>query len=263
MLFIDIHAHILPGLDDGAKTIDESLAMVQTAMQNGTTILVATPHVSTGSFETSKEEILTAVANINKELSRVGCELLVLPGAEYSLEPSLPKRLADGELLTINNIGRHLMIELPSVFIPDNTEQILYEIQLQGVTPIIAHPERNYYLSRHPELLQIFLKRGVLSQITSASVTGWFGHQIRKTALKFIKLGLVHCLATDAHTVTGRNMVLKPAYELVRRKWGQDYAQILVYDNPCRIINGENVETGLVPRRQSIWKRLLSLLDWG
>jgi len=262
-LFIDIHAHILPGLDDGARTIEESIAMAQTAMRNGTEILVATPHIRTGSCEICKEDILSAVANINRELSQVGSELLVLPGAEYSLEPNLSKRLADGELLTINNMGRHIIIELPSMLIPENTEHILYEIQLQGVTPIIAHPERNHVLSKNPELLQAYSKRGVLSQVTSASVTGWFGREVRNTSLRFIRLGMVQFLASDAHTVTGRNPVLKPAYELVWRKWGQAYAQTLVYDNPYRIINGDNVEVGLLPRKQSIWNRINRIFDWG
>jgi protein-tyrosine phosphatase len=263
-LFIDIHTHILPGLDDGAQTIDDSLQMAQVAFNDGTTILVATPHVRTGTFDNRKDDILIAAADLNKELTAKGINLLVLPGAEYSLEPNLAKRLADGELLTINNMGRHLMIELPSLLIPDNTENILYEIQLQGVTPIIAHPERNYALSRNPGLLQSYVKRGILAQVTSTSITGWFGREVRKTALKFIGLGLVQCVASDGHAATGRAPVLAQAYKEIRHKWGQTCAQALAYDNPCRIINGETVETGSLPRKQTIWNRLRGTLegDW-
>lgn len=252
-MFIDIHTHILPGLDDGAQTIDDSLQMAQVAFNDGTTILVATPHVRTVTFDNRKDDILIAAADLNKELTAKGIDLLVLPGAEYYLEPDLPQRLADGELLTINDAGRHLMIEFPSLLIPEHAERILYEIQLQGVTPIIAHPERNFAFSNNPELLQAYVRRGILAQVTSTSITGLFGPKVRKTALKFVQTGLVQIMASDGHTAGKRAPILGRACQEISRKWGMKYAHNLVAENPQRVINGQSVETGSVPHKQTVW----------
>lgn len=261
-LFIDLHTHMLPGLDDGAQTMEDALGMAKVAWHDGITTVVATPHMSAASPH-SKADLITRVDALNRELSEHGIGIAVLPGAEYAFEPDLPQRLAAGKLLTINDKGIHLLIEFPSLLIPENTEQTLFQIQLQGVTPVIAHPERNYTFSNYPNLLEGLIRRGMLAQVTSASLTGWFGSEVRNTALKFIKLGLIHCIASDGHTNTGRAPVLRQAYVLIRRKWGQEYAQTLVCDNPARIINGQTVETSSSPRRQSIWSRLSTEMNWG
>ncbi|RDV84794.1 tyrosine-protein phosphatase [Ammonifex thiophilus] len=150
---IDIHTHILPGLDDGAEDLEEALSMARLALADGVTALVATPHVIRGSFFPSRQEILETVSLLNERLAEQGLPLRVLPGAEYRLEPDLPERLAKGELVPLNDAGRYLLVELPSTFVPPYAERVLYELQLQGVTPILAHPERNAELCRRPELL--------------------------------------------------------------------------------------------------------------
>lgn len=252
---IDIHVHILPFLDDGSADIENSLAMARIAWDDGILALVATPHVMAGAYDNNKEDILLKVGEVNAMLKQSGNPLKVLPGAEYYLEPELPGQLARGEVLTLNGSGRYLLVELPSTYIPNYTGQILYEIQQQGVVPIIAHPERNAGFIRSPQLLKSFVNKGVLTQITSISITGLFGRTIRQAALDFIENGLAHVIASDAHSVNGRAPVLSLAAVEIERLYGIDLTQALVIDNPRRIIDGLPLEAMPAVKKRGLWKQ--------
>ena len=251
---IDLHTHILPGLDDGAGDLAESLAMAQVAHNDGIKTMVATPHVLPGVFDNDKDTILAAVAALNTALQEQNIALGVLPGAEYYLEPDLPQRLSRGELLTINGNSRYLLVELPSGFIPEYTPQLLYEIQLQGITPIIAHPERNLGFIKRPDDLRELISRGILAQVTSTSITGWFGQEVKRSAISFLKQGLVQLLGSDAHSSRGRAPLLKQAVQTIEKSLGPAAAEQLVWQNSSRIINGEAIEDRFIPRSQGRWK---------
>jgi protein-tyrosine phosphatase len=250
---IDLHAHILPGLDDGSKNIAESLAMAEVAWEDGIHTIVATPHVLQGVFDNDKNKILSAVRALNQTLQEQNIAVHILPGAEYYLEADIPLKLSQGELLTINDNGRYLLVELPSAFIPEYTAQVLYEIQLQGVTPIIAHPERNAGFTRKPAVLQEMISRGVLAQVTSASITGLFGKRVKRTAYSFLKQGLVHLVSSDAHSSVGRAPLLSQAQKEIEKYHGSHTAQLLVIQNPGSIIEGESTEP-LIIRSTTRWK---------
>lgn len=250
---IDLHTHILPGLDDGSKNLAESLSMAQVASDDGIHTIVATPHVLQGVFDNDKNKILLAVTQLNQTLQEQNIAVHILPGAEYYLEADIPLKLSQGELLTINNNGRYLLVELPSAFIPEYTAQVLYEIQLQGVTPIIAHPERNAGFSRRPDILQEMISRGVLAQVTSASITGLFGKKVKRTAFSFLRRGLVHLVSSDAHSSRGRAPLLSQAQKEIEKHHGSHIAQLLVIQNPGSIIKGESTEP-LIIRSNTRWK---------
>ncbi len=250
---IDLHTHILPGLDDGANDLAESLAMAQVAHNDGIKTIVATPHVLQGVFDNEKDTILAAVAALNTALQEQNIALEVLPGAEYYLEPDLPQRLSREELLTINDNGRYLLVELPSGFIPESTPQLLYEIQLQGVTPIIAHPERNLGFIKRPGDLQELISRGILAQITSASITGFFGKEVKQSALGFLKQGLVQLLGSDAHSPRGRAPLLSQAVQAIEKSLGTAAAEQLAQQNSYRIVKGETLESYSIPRKRRGW----------
>lgn len=129
---VDLHTHILPGLDDGARDGEEALGMAAATAADGITRLIATPHFVSGQFTPSRQEILDAVGRLNTALGGAGVPVEVLPGAEYRLEPDLPARLRRGELFTLNDAGRHLLVELSAVFIPPYAESLLYELQPLG-----------------------------------------------------------------------------------------------------------------------------------
>lgn len=250
---IDLHTHILAGLDDGSKNMAESLSMARVAREDGIHTIVATPHVLQGVFDNDKNKILAAVRTLNQNLQEQDIAVNILPGAEYYLEADLPLKLSQGELLTINDNGRYLLVELPSAFIPEYTAQVLYEIQLQGVTPIIAHPERNAGFARQPDILQELISRGVLAQITSASITGLFGKRVKKTAFSFLKQGLAHLVSSDAHSPHGRAPLLSQAHREIEKHHGSHIAQLLVIQNPGSIIEGESTEP-LITRSNTRWK---------
>lgn len=251
---IDLHVHILPGVDDGAANIETSVMMAQMAAADGIDIVVATPHVLKGAFDNNREDIRLQVDDLQGRLVQQGVKLQVRPGAEYYLEVDLPELMAKGELLTLNDSG-YLLVELPATLVPEHTGQVLYELQLQGAMPVIAHPERNAGFMRCPQLLQDLIDRGVLAQVTAASVTGVFGRTVRQTALSFIEKGLVQVLASDAHSLNGRAPVLARAADEVSRYWGRDVAQALVKDNPLSILEGSPLEMPVAKRRRSWWQR--------
>ena len=186
----------------------------------------------------------------------------ILPGAEYRLEPDLPERLARGELLTLCDGGRFLLVELPAAFVPPYAERALYELQLQGVTPIVAHPERNAVFCRRPDLLQALVSRGVPAQVTAGSLTGMFGREIARAAFSFLGRGLVHLLASDAHSSAGRPPVLSPALREVERRLGREEAFRLGVDNPQKVVAGRPLPAGVVQEARPFRRGLLQAF-WG
>lgn len=255
---IDIHTHILPGLDDGAQDLEAALLMVQAAAADGISQVIATPHVITGSFDYSREQILDAVTELNAEITARQIPVQILPGGEYRLEADLPARLRAGNVLTLNDNHTYLLVELPSSLLPPDYERVIYDIQVQGIIPVIAHPERNLVIMRNPAILQKLTERGILAQITSASVTGEFGKEIQKCARQLIEQGSVQFLASDAHTHEGRRSLgLSAARDAVQKQYGDDFAQVLVKENPSRLINGRDLRPQPQPTKPSLITRLL------
>jgi protein-tyrosine phosphatase len=259
---IDIHTHILPGLDDGADSMEEALAMASRAVADGIRIMVATPHVITGLYPNSRKAVLEALERFKGALQKNDLPLTVLPGAECRLEPELGERLSRGELLTINDGGRYLLVEMPPMLVPDFAVQVFYELQLQGVTPIIAHPERNAGFVREPGLLYDLVSRGALSQITAGSLTGLLGSAAAACARKILERGYVQFIATDAHSGEEgvRAPLLAEAADEAARLLGEDQGRSLVTANPHRAILGKAVEASpLEYKRQArrpFWKML-------
>ena len=256
---IDIHTHILPGLDDGAQDLEAALQMAQAAAADGIDRIIATPHVITGSFDYSREQILTAVNQLNAEITARQIPVQILPGGEYRLEADLPARLRAGNVLTLNDSRAYLLVELPSSLLPPDYERFIYDIQVQGIIPIIAHPERNKVIMKNPAILKKMTDRGIMAQLTTASVTGDFGKEIHKCARQLIEQGSVQFLASDAHTHEGhRSLNLSGARDTIKKDYGDVYAQVLVEENPSRLINGRDLRPQPPPTKPSLLTRLLN-----
>ncbi|MGI5823869.1 MAG: tyrosine-protein phosphatase [Dethiobacteria bacterium] len=258
---IDIHAHILPGLDDGAASTAEALQMAAIAAAEGTGTMVATPHVIRGLYDNTPRQIRAAVARLNNSLAAENIALQILPGAEYRLEPDLPRHLQAGRLLTINDTGRYLLVELPSALMPGYAEQLLYEIQLQGVTPIIAHPERNTELVRCPQRLVSLAQRGILSQVTAGSLGGHFGPAAKRAAQKMLSSGAAQAVASDAHSIDKRPPALAAAAQEIETRWGAALARTVLSTNPRRIIAGQAVEPVVHEQAPGFLARLCRLFS--
>ncbi|MDM5201149.1 tyrosine protein phosphatase [Fictibacillus enclensis] len=238
---IDVHSHILHSVDDGAKNLESSLDMARQAVGNGITTLFATPHHRNGRYENHKEEILLKTEELNQALSTHHIPLAILPGQEIRIYAEFLDDLANNQLLTLNNQGKYILIELPSNDVPTYTTQVIYECKLQGITPIIVHPERNSKLMEDPNLLYELVKEGALTQITAGSIIGAFGKKISSFSIKLINHHCTHFIASDAHNISSRGFNLWEAFDEIGRKYDADTVQHLK-ENAQQVLDNAAVD---------------------
>ena len=236
---LDFHSHILPGLDDGAPDMETALAMARIAVEDGITTMVATPHFIEGSMENNRDLILGKVTEFQQVLYEVNIQLKILPGCEVFLSPDTPARLQEGELMTVNNKGKHLLIEFPMQGIPSYAEQVLFELKVMGVTPVIAHPERNIELAGKPEKILDFIHKGCLIQLNGVSINGFYGKKVQQTARMLITNNLVHFIGSDGHSCNLRTTRIRKALETIEKFRAGHKNTVMGYSN--KVINGEDL----------------------
>jgi protein-tyrosine phosphatase len=237
---IDIHSHILPGVDDGAQSLEEAIQMAEAAVKDGIKVLCATPHHRNGRFENEKKEIEEEVQRLNGELEKRDIPLYIVPGQEIRLYRELLDDIDRNLLLPISNIVNYYLVEFPSNRVPDYAAHLCYELKLRGYTPIIVHPERNSELIDKPELLYELVKEGALTQVTANSVIGKFGKNIMNFSHDIIKANMAHFIASDAHNISSRGFHLTEAYELIHKKFGSSMRYYL-QENAELVIQGQTV----------------------
>ncbi|MCP8967858.1 tyrosine-protein phosphatase [Ectobacillus ponti] len=235
---IDIHSHILPGVDDGAQTMEDAIAMARAAVEAGIHTIIATPHHQTSRYYNEKEEVLLRVRELNQVLKQQDIPLQVLPGQEVRLYGELLEDLAADKVLTLNDTGEYMLVEFPSSHVPRYAESLLYRLQLEGVTPIIAHPERNTEIAENPDVLYNLVEKGALAQVTAASVAGEFGKKIKKLSLQMIEHQLVHVLASDAHNISNRSFKIKESNDVIEKELGFQVLSQL-QENAEAIVSGK------------------------
>ena len=234
---IDLHCHILPGVDDGAQSLDEAVAMCRLAARDGCTGMVATPHQRRGEWWNADRAALAALAD---ELqSAVGASFRVYLGGEVHVDSSLlaevEKLPADGGILPLAG-SRYLLIELDSLGTPTETIHLVHELVVAGWRPIIAHPEFIPWLAPDPELLARLIALGATAQVTAMSATGDFGRRPQSDVFTLLDAGLVHFVASDSHGVRRRPPGLGRAHRLVAGRWGEETARRLFVDNPRAVV---------------------------
>ncbi|QNU03871.1 tyrosine-protein phosphatase [Peribacillus butanolivorans] len=217
---IDLHCHILPGVDDGSPDMQESMAMAKKAVEAGITHLFATPHHLNERYVNVKDNIIDRVFKLNECLQQETIPLSVHPGQELRIHRELFVSLEKGEVLTLDNTDKYLLLELPSGHVPTYTQELIYELLLKGITPIIVHPERNKELLKNHNLLFKLVQEGALTQLTSGSIIGLFGKNIKSFSKKIIEHNLAHFIATDAHNIASRGFTLQEAYETITKTYG-------------------------------------------
>lgn len=231
---IDIHCHPLPGVDDGARSLEVAIAMCRIAAADGVTHLVATPH-SNYSY--------TFDPDLNRQLlaelqGKIGENPKLLLGCDFHLSyDNIQVCVQNSKDFTINQTS-YLLVELPDQFIPDHLSRVYYDIQVAGLKPIITHPERNQLLQRKPDLLAQWVSIGCLVQVTAQSYTGGFGSRARKLSERLLDAGLVHFFASDAHDTKRRPPLLSRCYRKVAHEKGEEIASLLLQRNPEAVING-------------------------
>ena len=258
---IDLHCHILSGIDDGPSTLDESIEMCRIAAADGITTIVATPHFRPGSYELNN--IAEHIRILQNELDSQRIGLTILPGADVYVTPELPGYLGQYRELTINGSGRYFLAELPHETIPAQWDQFLLSLRSRGIVPILTHPERNRWFLNHPDALVPFVMAGGLVQITAMSVTGGVGKDTRDYCSFLLSRNLVQVIATDAHSPDMRPPILSEALKAASDIIGGDAASRLVRDNPQAIIDGRTFEAPepviKEARKRSWFQRVLDL----
>lgn len=244
----DLHSHILPALDDGPKNIEDSIKMARVADGDGTKVMLCTPHRLDVTQNSSVEHARKLMVDLNTQIKKSGLDLELRLGMENHLDIDLPKEVAEGRGIMMNN-SRYALVELPFYGYPNYVEDILYQLQIQGVTPVLAHPERLEIFQETPDLLLKFVERGMLSQITAGSIMGYFGSKAKKITRKLLESGLVHIIASDTHYPEGhRSPLLREGVNAAARIVGDERALTMVVETPKAILEDALVDIE-VPRK--------------
>jgi protein-tyrosine phosphatase len=248
--FVDIHCHLLPALDDGPAAWEESLAMAEMAATDGIVTIVATPH-QLGNYQQNTAEMIRAqTARLQQMLGRLGIRLQVLPGADVRIDPDLPGKILKGQVITLADRGRHVLLELPhEVYFP--LDRLLVDLRSAGLVGILSHPERNQGIIHQPHILRTLAEQGCLLQVTAGSLVGVFGSRIQKFAESMVEQGFVDFIASDAHGVKSRTPVLSHAFDRVVELVGYDTAIDLFCRNPACVAIGRPVTPHGVNRQNN------------
>lgn len=234
---IDIHHHLLFGLDDGPADIETSLAMIEMAAGDGITHLVCTPHANARwafNPEVNRQKL-------DELESRAKSTVTLGLGCDFHLSyDNIEDALKNRDKYTINS-KQYLLVEFADLMIPANISDSFYEMLVAGLQPIITHPERNFTIQKHPERMKDWLRGGCLVQLTAASLTGRFGRTAQSMAMQFLEKDWVHFLATDAHNLQSRPPLLREACEIVAKRFGTETAERLCVENPRAAFYGEDL----------------------
>ena len=238
----DLHAHILPGVDDGSRTPEETLEMSRVAAEAGTKVILATPHRKDVTEESSVAHIRRLTADINAQNAEHGIDISLVLGMENHLDEALPAEIDAGRALPMSD-SRYILIEMPFFGRPDFIERTLFEVQAMGLTPVLAHPERIEAFQQDVGLLAAFVERGMLSQITSGSVAGTWGDEVMRFTHELLAMDLAHVMASDTHSPTGlRSPKLGVGIEAATAIVGMDCAMAMVVDTPLAILEDRPVD---------------------
>jgi protein-tyrosine phosphatase len=255
---IDLHSHILPGVDDGAPGWDTALAMMGLAARSGTRVLVATPHSwdGEGGSGSRGERIATLVALANERAAGAGLALQVLPGEECLAGPGLVEDLRAGRRLALGG-SNTVLLELPFALWPPYLDRLVFELQVAGYTVLLAHPERYRAVVEDPNRIFSLVERGVVTQVNSTSLLGRAGRKTQEVARLLLEHDLVHVLASDAHDARGRPPLLREACDLAGSWIGEEAARRLVEETPRRLLDDEMPVVGeprwIEPARHRKW----------
>ena len=240
---VDIHCHPLPATDDGAKTLEVAIEMCKMAAADGITHLVATPHCNY-SYKYQRE---ANEAKLDELQKAAGASPKLMLGCDFHLSFDNIQRLVERPREFSINYTEYVLVEFGEHFIPEQIDNAFYEIECAGLIPILTHPERNPVFLRKPELLNRWVKRGCLVQVTAKSYTGGFGSTAQRFAELWLEQNLIHFFASDAHDLKYRPPVLSECYEKVAEARGKEVAELLLTRNPQAVINGHPLPPGLEP----------------
>lgn len=241
---IDLHCHILPGIDDGSPDLDTSLQMARKAVNDGIEVIACTPHIYPGLYENSSTGIRVGVAALQAALDDADIDLQLSFGADTHLTPDLVDGLKNGRIPSLGDT-RYFLLEPPHHVAPPHFEEFVFNVLTAGYMPIITHPERLTWVEDHYDAFVRLAQGGAWMQLTAGSLTGRFGERTQYWAERFLDDGIVHILATDSHSVNGRPPLLAEGRDAAARRLGEQEALNLVDVRPRGIL--DDLEPGSMP----------------
>lgn len=236
---IDFHSHILPGVDDGSKDIHMSLKMLKLAQEEGTTHMCVTPHYIHGEVYLYRKNYESKFIELKNAVEAENIKVSLVSGQEVYMDPTMPRLYSEGKIWGLN-YGPYMLIELPMQQFPIYAEEVFYELRLLGVTPIIAHPERNFMIMKDYRRLQNLIEQGVLAQVNAGSLVGSYGRDIKRFAEKLAAMNLIHLVGSDAHEDKRRTAKIRTSFEVLGQINPELYRWI--FENQNNIIEGRPVE---------------------
>ncbi len=237
---IDIHNHLLIGVDDGPQNEEEALALMKQAIDNGITDIIVTPHQYSGDFINPKSKILEKMEEIKALIDEHDFALNVYPGQEIRINGELVHELESDINIPLNE-SQYVLVEFSFTELANYTGKLFFDLQMKGYTPLIAHPERCRPLMKEPDKLYDLIEKGAIAQVTATSVAGALGEGLQEKSLKLIENNLVHVVASDAHHAANRPFMLKEAYQVIEENLGEEYVHSLKY-NAEAILHNRDVK---------------------
>jgi protein-tyrosine phosphatase len=240
---IDLHNHILPGVDDGARSVEEACDMARALLTQNVSAVCCTPHTTDWAAAGNAAAIERRVEDLRATFADRGVPLALMAGAEVHLAPALAADVQAGKVPTLNGTS-YLLLEFPYDFLPPHFERVVFELQVKGILPVIAHPERIAPIAEDPSILYGLVKRGCLGQLTAMSLAGGFGPRVREVSELMLEHHLVHLIASDAHDAQpgSRLFALNDARAAAVRLMGESRAAALFESTPAAIAANAAVE---------------------
>lgn len=259
---IDLHCHLLPAVDDGAKTISMAIDMAEEAKKEGISEILLTPHHMDGEYINHKNKVIMLTDNLQKIFNDNNIDILIRPGQEVHLTGDLLKAIDNNDILFADGDSkRYVMLEFPHSGIPEYSSDIIFELKIKGICPIIVHPERNHGIQKNPDKLYELVKQGCLTQLTATSFVGGFGKTIQDFTDDIIESGLGFMFASDAHNLKGRRFLMESAFERLERKFGSD--KVKEFKRNAELVwDGKDISRGEIKRindNRSILRKAKSL----
>lgn len=233
---IDMHSHILWNVDDGPATIEESVQILQQAAKEGITDIISTSHFQHPQYSAPYEIVSERIGQLQQELNNHHIPLTIHAGHEVRLTEKLLPTIQEGGIHLLAN-SKYLLLELPSSHIPNYTKNIIHALLVEGITPIIAHPERNKGIAEKPERLERLIREGALAQITAGSLAGHFGKSIQKLSLDLVRANLVHTYGSDVHNQSTRPLLFEEGLRFLEKKKEHEAIDILLHNNKMILEN--------------------------
>lgn len=260
---IDLHCHMLPGIDDGAPDLQESLAMARIAVGDGITVTACTPHIYPGMYENTATGIRAAITALRESLAEHDIPLQLVEGADVHVAPDMLEGLRRGRIPALNGT-RYFLFEPPHHVAPPRLEYVAFDLIAAGYVPVLTHPERLSWIDTHYDLFAKLARGGVWMQLTAGSITGRFGGRAKYWSERMLDEGLVQIVATDAHSASKRPPLLAEARDAVAKRLGSEEAQAMVETRPRGILRDQPPELLCAPSvplptsEPGFWRRLIS-----